>query len=115
MSYVSIALSVILMKKSKRKRNVQERSAAVVDYKSERHFAFTLAIVIGVFTACWFPLISVFYAAGKSLVKMNGTAYMWSLTLALSNSAMNFLIYSARIRDFRDAFALICRKIFRCV
>ena len=112
-SYVSIAISVILMKKRKRERS--QRSAAVVHSRSERRFAFTLAIVIGVFTACWLPLIFVFYAAGKSLVKPYGTAYIWILTLAFSNSAMNFLIYSARIRDFRNAFVLICRKILRCV
>ena len=81
---------------------------------AERRLAFTLAIVIGVFTACWFPMIVVFFAAGKSLVKMYGTAYMWIRTLALLNSAMNFLIYSARIRDFRDSYALVCRKILRC-
>ena len=114
-SYVSIAISVILMKKRKRERSVRERPATVINYKSERRFAFTLAIVIGVFTACWFPLIFVFYTARRSLVKPYGTEYTWILTLALSNSAMNFLIYSARIRVFRDAFALICRKILRCV
>ena len=114
-SYVSIAISVILMKNAKRERSVPGRSTVVDNSKFERRFAFTLAIVIGVFTACWFPLIFVLYAAGKPLVKMYGTANMWILTLALSNSAMNFLIYSARIRDFKDAFALICRKILRCV
>ena len=115
-AYVSIAISVFLMTKRKKKRCVRGRPApVVVSSKTERHFAFTLAIVIGVFTACWLPMIVVFFAAGKSLVKMYGTEYMWIRTLALSNSAMNFLIYSARIRDFRVAFALICGKILRCV
>ena len=114
-SYVSIAISVILMKKRKRERSVPGRSMVADNSKAERRFAFTLAIVIVVFTACFFPLIFTVYVAGKSLVKMYGTAYMWILTLSLSNSAMNFLVYSARIRDFRDAFALICRKILRCV
>ena len=113
-AYVSIAISVFLMKKKKRKRCVRP-ATVVVDSKSDRRFAFTLAIVISVFTAFWLPMIVVFFAAGKSLVKMHGTEYMWIRTLALSNSAMNFFIYSARIRDFRDAFALICRKILRCV
>lgn len=37
---------------------------------------------------------------------------MWT---ALSNSAINFLyIYSARIRNFTDASALVRRKILRC-
>ena len=114
---MSIAISVILMKekkKTKRERNVPGRLTVVDNSKEDRRLAFTLAIVIGVFTACWLPLIVVFHAAGKSLVKMNGTAYMWILTLALTQ-AVNFLIYSARIRDFKDAFGLMCRKILRCV
>ena len=114
--YVSITISVFLLRRRKRhvQASTQGRTLTSVRSKVERRFAFTLAIVIGVFTACWFPMIVVFFAAGKSLVKMYGTAYMWIRTLALLNSAMNFLIYSARIRDFRDSYALICRKILRC-
>ena len=111
--YLSITISVFLLRR--RKRHVQQgRTLTSVRRKVERRFAFTLAIVIGVFTACWFPFIVVGYGAGKSLVKLYGTAYMWASTLALLNSAMNFLIYSARIRDFRHSYALICRKILRC-
>ena len=114
-SYLSITISVFLLRRRKKRASRQGRTVRIsVSSKAERRFAFTLAIVIGVFTACWFPMIVVFFAAGKSLVKMYGTAYMWIRTLALLNSAMNFLIYSARIRDFRDSYALICRKILRC-
>ena len=113
--YLSITISVFLLRRRKKKASTQGRTLISVRSKVERRFAFTLAIVIGVFTACWFPMIVVFFAAGKSLVKMYGTAYMWIRTLALLNSAMNFLIYSARIRDFKDAFANICRKILRMV
>ena len=114
--YLSITISVFLLRRRKKQASRQGRTVRIsVSSKVERRFAFTLAIVIGVFTACWFPMIVVFFAAGKSLVKMYGTAYMWIRTLALLNSAMNFLIYSARIRDFKDAFAVICRKILRMV
>ena len=113
--YLSITISVFLLSRRKKQASTQGRTVISVSSKVERRFAFTLAIVIGVFTACWFPMIVVFFAAGKSLVKMYGTAFMWIRTLALLNSAMNFFIYSARIRDFRDAFAIICRKIFRVV
>ena len=110
------AIMVALVKEKKRKVALREKPASTsVNYKVEGRVALTVAIVIGVFTASWTPMIVVFFASGKSLVQMHGTAYMWIRTLALSNSAVNFLIYSARIRDFRDAFALICRKIFRCV
>ena len=112
--YLSITISVFLLSRRKKQASTQGRTVISVSSKVERRFAFTLAIVIGVFTACWFPMIVVFFAAGKSLVKMYGTAYMWTRTLALLNSAMNFLIYSARIRDFRDSYALICRRILRC-
>ena len=111
-SYVSIM--VFLVKEKRRKSHLRARPSVEVNSKIERRVAFTLAIVIGIFSACWFPMIIVFFAAGKSLVKMHGTAYMWIRSLALSNSAMNFIIYSARIRDFRDAYALICRKILHC-
>ena len=112
--YLSITISVFLIAKRKKQKRKGGTVVASTNLNAERRLAFTLAIVIGVFTACWFPMIVVFFAAGKSLVKMYGTAYMWIRTLALLNSAMNFLIYSARIRDFRDAYALICRKILRC-
>ena len=112
--YLSITISVFLIAKRKKQKRKGGTSPVVASTNAERRLAFTLAIVIGVFTACWFPMIVVFFAAGKSLVKMYGTAYMWIRTLALLNSAMNFLIYSARIRDFRDAYTLICRKILRC-
>ena len=110
--YVSIV--IFLVKERRRKRHLRARPTVEVNAKIERRVALTLAIVIVIFSACWFPMIIVFFAAGKSLVKMHGTAYMWIRSLALSNSAMNFVIYSARIRDFRDAYALICRKILHC-
>ena len=54
----------------------------------------TLAIATGVFTICWVPPMIVLVFAAKTL-NLNGPLYMWLQTLALSNSAMNFLIYSA--------------------
>ena len=110
-----LSIMVFLVKEKKRKDTLRAKPTVVVNSKVERRVATTLAIVIGVFTAFWTPMIVVFFVSGKSLVKMYGAAYMWIRTLALSNSAVNFLIYSARIRDFRDAFALICRKILRCI
>ena len=106
---------VFLVKEKKRRGTLRAKPTVVVKSKVERRVAVTFAIAIGAFTASWLPMIVVFYTSGKSLVKMHGTAFMWIRTLALSNSAVNFLIYSARIRDLRDAFALICRKILRCV
>ena len=111
-SYASIV--TFLVKERRRKKYLRSASSSiVVTSKVERRVALTLAIVIGIFSACWFPLIIAFFATGKHLVKIHDCSFMWIRTLAVSNSAMNFLIYSWRIRDFREAYAKICRGIVR--
>ena len=111
-SYASIFIFLI-KERGKRKylRGAESRPDAISS-NVERRIAFTLAIVIFVFSACWFPLIITFFASGKHLVKVHGPAFMWIRTLAVSNSAMtNFLIYSWRIRDFRDAYVKIFHRV----
>lgn len=108
-SYASIV--IFLVKERRAKQHLRARSYVV---EVERRVAFTLAIIISIFSVCWFPLIISFFSSGYSLVKLHGTAFMWIRTLALSNSAMNFLIYSWRIRDFRAAYFAIYRKIVGC-
>ena len=113
LSYVIIIVSyssilVFFVKERRRKKHLRSGSNSVaVTSQIEGRVAFTLAIVIGIFSACWFPLIISFFATGGHLVKLHGPAFMWIRTLAVSNSAMNFLIYSWRIRDFREAYAKI--------
>ena len=68
----------------------------------------TLAIATGVFIVCWVPIITVL-AVEKG---RRSPLYFWLETLALSNSAMNFVIYSARMGDFKDAYVGILRKMF---
>ena len=105
------SLIVAFLIKLRRKRNQQTPRALSISCRVETRVAFTLAIVIGIFTVCWFPLVIALFAAGKPLVKPQGTAHMWIRTVALSNSAMNFLIYSLRIADFRQAYSAICRRM----
>ena len=111
-SYLLIMVFLLI---HKRKRKRLRARAVSVDPSPhmEIRVACTLAIVIGVFTACWVPVMTLLFAAGKSLMKRNGPLHMWLRTLALSNSAMNFLIYSARIRDFKDSYVAIFRKMCR--
>ena len=69
----------------------------------------TLAIATGVFTVCWVPIITLF-----AIEKWRNTPlHLWLTTVALSNSAMNFLIYSAKMWDFRNAYVGILRKSLR--
>ena len=68
----------------------------------------TLAIVTGVFVVCWVPIITLIVVEKRR----RSPLYFWLETLAMSNSAMNFVIYSARMRDFKDAYVGILRKMF---
>ena len=111
-SYLLIMVFLLIHKRTRKRLRAW---AVSVDPSPnmEIRVACTLAIVIGVFTACWVPVMTLLFAAGKSLMKRNGPLHMWLRTLALSNSAMNFLIYSARIRDFKDSYVAIFRKMCR--
>ena len=110
-SYTVIVISLI----KQRKRVSQINATSPVDTNSRREVrvAVTLAIVVVVFTACWFPLFVVLSVAGKPLVKIHGTAHMWIRTLALSNSSMNFIIYGSRMRNFTDTYIEIFQKTLR--
>ena len=110
--FVSYTLIVICLVKQKRKRrHLGAQSANLSSYRYEARVAFTCAIVIFVFTPCWFPLFIVFTVTGKRLVKPFGYAHYWIRTVALSNSAMNFVIYGSRMRNFRDSYIAFFRKI----
>lgn len=116
-SYVTVLLSYSLIVTSlvrHRKERNQLRARSSSDANQSRveiRVASTLAIVIAVFTVSWFPLVATLFAAGKPLVKNQGIAHMWIRTLALSNSAMNFVIYGSRMHNFREAYALFGKKI----
>ena len=107
-----LAVVFLLHQRKTRKQLRAQTFSLKLTPRMEVRVACTLAIATGVFTVCWTPLMSAF-APSKPLVKWNGPAHLWLQTLALSNSAMNFLIYSARMRDFRYAYTVIARTILR--
>ena len=111
-------LIVVFLLRHKRKRKQLSRARNVsvkLTSRMEVRVTCTLAIAIGIFTASWAPGIAVIFTGmiGKPLIGPNGPFAMWLVTLALSNSAMNFLIYSAKIRDFKEAYVSIIRKMLR--
>ena len=111
-AYILIVIS--LLQQKRRRVGLRVQSFKDVSSRYEARVAYTLAIVIIVFTACWFPLFIVFAAAGKMLVKRDGITHYWIRTVTISSSAMNFLIYGWRMRNFREAYAEILHKIFGC-
>ena len=106
----------LLRHKRRRKQLCAARNVSVrLTSRMEIRVTCTLAIAIGIFTACWALVIVVFLGSinGKPLIKPNIPLGMWIGTLALSNSAMNFLIYSAKIQGFKEAYVSIIRKMLR--
>lgn len=111
--FLFYSLIVISLAKSRQeKKQLRARSSNDTSQpRLEIRVAFTLAIVIAVFTASWSPLVATLFAAGKPLVETLGVAHLWIGTLALSNSAMNFVIYGSRMRNFREAYKVCGRKL----
>ncbi|XP_068696696.1 adenosine receptor A2b-like [Montipora foliosa] len=107
-SYLMIVAFLFYVKAETRKIRVQPRSRDKNWWKEVR-VARTLAMVTGVFTVCWVPLMTALFAPGKPLFKINGPVHMWLRTLALSNSVMNFVIYTVKMPDFRNAYGKICK------
>ena len=107
----------LLRHKRRRKQLCAARNVSVrLTSRIEVRVTCTLAIAIGIFTVCWAPgfAVSIFARMDKKLfIRPKTPLGMWIATLALSNSAMNFLIYSAKILDFREAYVSIIRKMLR--
>jgi len=84
------------------------------DTRMEKRVSGTILIVIFFFSICALPLVG-FYLSVRSAVLRNigSVVYMWIRTLALSNSSMNFIVYSYRISHFRVAYLRILRNILR--
>ena len=106
----------LLRHKRRRKQLCAARNVSVrLTSRMEIRVTCTLAVAIGIFTACWSLVIVAFLGIinGKPLIRPNIPLGMWIGTLALSNSAMNFLIYSAKIQGFKEAYVNIIRKMLR--
>ena len=85
----------------------QSRRSTSSEHKVERRVTVTLAVVVVIFTICWFPLL---YLRSAFAEDNFGVAYNWARTLALSNSSMNPWIYCLGIVEFRDAY----RRLMKC-
>lgn len=62
-------------------------------------------LILGCFTICWLPYFIVACSQIYRLIESSSAvAYMAAFTLAMSNSAMNPLIYAWKNSNFRNAF-----------
>ncbi|XP_059755555.1 alpha-2A adrenergic receptor [Balaenoptera ricei] len=75
----------------------------------EKRFTFVLAVVIGVFVACWFPFFFTYTltAVGCSVPRTLFKFFFW---FGYCNSSLNPVIYTIFNHDFRRAFKkILCR------
>ncbi|XP_020912325.1 D(2) dopamine receptor-like [Exaiptasia diaphana] len=78
----------------------------------EKRVSATIAIIILLFLICWAPFFVYLPSAGQ--VSPNKDIHFWWIgTLYMSNSSMNFVVYSLGMRHFRAAYVAIFRKIKR--
>ena len=85
----------------------QPGGSVVLENMVERRVTITMAIVVVIFTLCWFPLL---FLRSVFAEENFGVAYNWARTLAMTNSSMNPWIYCSRIGEFREAY----RRLLRC-
>ncbi|KAK3755934.1 hypothetical protein QZH41_007824 [Actinostola sp. cb2023] len=120
-NYAIIIISyVVILYKITRDKVRSDDSAATLsckakrDARMEKRVSGTISIVILIFSICCLPLVG-FYLSVKSAVIRNigSVVYMWIRTLALSNSSMNFIVYSFRIYHFRVAYLKMLRNILQ--
>lgn len=79
--------------------------------ESEKRAAKTIAVVITVFTLSWVPYGYVLVSDPEQHVN---SFYIWAVTIGLTNSAVNPVIYFFSSKDFRKNSKRILRPIFRC-
>ncbi|KAK3755933.1 hypothetical protein QZH41_007823 [Actinostola sp. cb2023] len=84
------------------------------DARMERRVAGTIGIIILFFSLCCLPLLGFYITVKKAVIRDIGSVtYMWIRTLALSNSSMNFIVYSFRIHNFRVAYLKMLGNILQ--
>eukprot|EP00112_Aurelia_sp_Birch-Aquarium-sp1_P008533 Seg1944.2 transcript_id=Seg1944.2/GoldUCD/mRNA.D3Y31 product="Beta-1 adrenergic receptor" protein_id=Seg1944.2/GoldUCD/D3Y31 len=87
--------------------------------KAEKDQTNTIAIILGVFLICYYPILGVNVAKWNTprdicdLPSNIFVADLWSKTMVLFNSAINPVVYSLRIKVIRDAGLRIIRRNMR--
>ena len=103
-----VACYLIILLQLRRQSRKMKRSTSIPrgeDTRSTRHaekvVTSTMALIIGIFTIMWGPF---FYYRISQPSTNSGEGYNWVRTTAISNSALNFIVYALRMKRFRNAF-----------
>ncbi|XP_028392606.1 somatostatin receptor type 2-like [Dendronephthya gigantea] len=104
--YIVACYLIILLQLKRQSRKMEMSNSTPHENKSstrhaEKVVTSTMALVIGLFTIMWIPF---FYFRISQPSTNTGAGYNWVRTTAISNSALNFIVYAFRMKRFRNAF-----------
>ena len=106
-TYIIICYLVILhqLRSQRRKMKTPTSNNERNDVRSTRHaekvVTSTMVLIITIYTIMWMP--GFFFRILKPSTN-SGEVYSWLRTTAISNSALNFIVYAFRMKRFRNAF-----------
>ncbi|XP_031572396.1 adenosine receptor A2a-like [Actinia tenebrosa] len=107
--FVIILVSYAFLFRAVRKQSYarqQLRNTTSVSHEAEKRLARTVALVIGLFTIFWSPII---VRMAFKPDKNYGSDYVWTVIASLANSAVNPFVYFFRSKTFR----ISVRNIFQ--
>ena len=107
----TIAMYIYIFVKAKRQENrIQDVATRMSESVSvEKKVAKTIFTVVGIYTACWLPMLLLPAFVNPSSEQF-GHAYPWVITLLACNSALNPFIYCLKSQKYRLAFSKILRR-----
>ena len=115
--YIVVSYLIILhqlhsqSEKMKRSTSITEENARTTRH-AEKVVTSTMALIIAMFTIMWVPFF--YYRTSKPSTN-SGEAYNWVRTTAISNSALNFIVYAFRMKRFRSAFRTTISNSFHTI
>ncbi|XP_077996391.1 adenosine receptor A2b-like [Glandiceps talaboti] len=100
-----------IAKKHSRQIAVQQHAFETVSFKKALKATKTLAIVIGAFAICWIPFATMVSIVSIPTAECE-TPWLFYIvfSIAVSNSAVNPVIYAWRNRDFRESFIKLLKR-----
>ena len=109
LGYFYIILSyLVILHQLRNQRRKMKTSTSIKDEKdarstrhAEKMVTSTMALIIAIFTVMWGPYF--YYRVSKPSIN-SGEGFTWVRTTAISNSALNFIVYAFRMKRFRNAF-----------
>ena len=105
----------LAMIKSRPKRNNMDENALNIHRKShvDIHNVMTMVIVLGTFMVCWLPYMSLSVAVTFWDTPHLQYVKRFTFVPGLLNSALNWMIYGYRNKQFRKAFKTVLACCFR--